>query len=148
MPHITKEKGDIGLTKIIADLTEQGFHCVLPLSDHLPFDLIVCDTNYKLYKVQIKYKTIEYHEHDQSGYIRLSLTTVYSTKKGNVVTHYNLTDFDYFAIYNPDTGKCFYISTAEIINAGNTTTVNFKMSSTDKNSRLIDNYLKFDKVAQ
>jgi len=37
---ITKDKGDIGLTQIIADLTEKDVKIALPLSEHLPFDLI------------------------------------------------------------------------------------------------------------
>ena len=38
--HHTKDKGDLGLTKIISDLTEKEFKVLLPISEHLPFDLV------------------------------------------------------------------------------------------------------------
>ena len=36
----TKDKGDIGLTQIIANLAQHNIKVALPISDHLPFDII------------------------------------------------------------------------------------------------------------
>ncbi len=38
--HITKDKGDLAVAKTIAHLCENGIYTCLPLSEHLPFDLI------------------------------------------------------------------------------------------------------------
>src|SRR5216683_5100347 len=38
--HHTKDKGDEGLGQVIADLMTNGVQVAVPLSEHLPFDLI------------------------------------------------------------------------------------------------------------
>lgn len=40
MRHHTKDKGDIGLGCVIADLLKHDIQVALPVSEHLPFDLI------------------------------------------------------------------------------------------------------------
>lgn len=40
MKHHTKDKGDKGTGNVIADLLSKGIQICLPLSEHLPFDLI------------------------------------------------------------------------------------------------------------
>lgn len=40
MRHKTKDKGDLAVAKTIAHLLEHNIRCCLPLSEHLPFDLI------------------------------------------------------------------------------------------------------------
>lgn len=138
----TKDKGDIGITMIIADLTKQGFACFLPISDHLPFDLIAVDKQtFKTFKVQVKFRCIE--RTDSSPTIILPLTTVYSTKKGNKVSTYDLTTFDYFAVFNPDTSTCFYISTNEIIDLNVKSGVCFSTEKRTSKARVISDYLKF-----
>jgi hypothetical protein len=37
--HHTKNKGDLGVLKACADLAQQGFLVLNPLSEHSPFDL-------------------------------------------------------------------------------------------------------------
>jgi len=83
--HHTKTKGDIGLTKVISDLTEKGYDVFIPVGgEHLPYDLVI-NANNKLLKIQVKY----------------SINAGISNK-------YNLNDFDYFAIYNPNHNKFIY----------------------------------------
>lgn len=83
--HHTKTKGDIGLTKVIADLTEKGYDVFAPIGgEHLPYDLII-NANNKLLKIQVKYRV------------------------GPVIPiKYKQTDFDYFAIYNPEHNIVIY----------------------------------------
>ena len=38
--HRTKDKGDLGVACVITDLMKAGIQVSLPLSEHLPFDLI------------------------------------------------------------------------------------------------------------
>ncbi len=98
--HITKTKGDIGLTKVIADLTEKGYSLSLPISEHLPYDLIAEDEGGTLLKIQVKYRA--------NGSI--SNKTVHINSKGEqVIKKYRITDFNYYAIYLPDINECVYI---------------------------------------
>lgn len=96
--HHTKNKGDIGLTKIVADLTEQGYYVSLPISEHLPYDLIF-DDGKKLRRVQVKYRI--------DGVI--TNRTSFSTKKGLVIKTYKDDDFDLYAMYLPKVNRCIYI---------------------------------------
>ena len=38
--HHTKDKGDLAVVKVQADLVEQGASVLLPLTEHAPFDLV------------------------------------------------------------------------------------------------------------
>lgn len=96
--HHTKNKGDIGLTKVIADLTEKGYFVSLPISEHLPYDLII-DDGECLKKLQSKYR--------KSGIVNNK--TYYSTKNGLFVNAYNGNDFDVYGIYIPSVDKCVYV---------------------------------------
>lgn len=99
----TKEKGDIGLTQVIAHLRLQGIHTALPLSEHLPFDLIAIDSNARLARVSIKYRKAT------ESVIEVPLRTISSNAKGYKIKSANLSEIDAFAIYCPDTGKCYYV---------------------------------------
>ena len=115
--HHTKEKGDIGNLKIVANLAEQGLKVLVPLSEHLPFDLVAYnqDSN-KLYRIQSKYKKVV------NGKIAVSLRTSYATKDGNFSNRYKVDAFDVLAVYCPDTDSVFYISSNEISHLGNSVT--------------------------
>ena len=39
-PHHTKDKGDVGVARTIADLADQGFVVLTALCEHAPFDLV------------------------------------------------------------------------------------------------------------
>ena len=55
MNHPTKNKGDIGVAQIIADLMKNGIQVCLPISEHLPFDLIaISPDGHFLKRVQVK----------------------------------------------------------------------------------------------
>ena len=96
--HITKQKGDVGLTKIIADFTEREIAVSLPISEHLPYD-IIADINGELKKIQVKYSKIN----SIGGF------TSHATKNGNVSTKYQTNDFDYYGLYMPEINECVYI---------------------------------------
>jgi hypothetical protein len=50
MEHHTKTKGDKGMGFVIADLLSKGIQVALPISEHLPFDLIAMNTDGQLKK--------------------------------------------------------------------------------------------------
>jgi hypothetical protein len=59
MRHITKDKGDLGVAKTIPHLLEYGIRSCVPLSEHLPFDLIAVMPDFMtLRRVQVKYRKI------------------------------------------------------------------------------------------
>lgn len=99
MKHHTKEKGDIAVTKIIADLTEKGYDILLPISEHLPFDLIAYK-NYISYRIQCKYASDGIADYKTS----------WTDKNGSHSKKYDIKDFDYFGLYLPNVNKCVYPS--------------------------------------
>ena len=91
--HHTKDKGDLGLVKVMCDLSEQGFKILTPFSEHLPFDLVAFSpVSGKLYKVQVKYRKLS---------------------KGVVEKRYKDGDFDVIAVYCPDTQSCAYLTSKD-----------------------------------
>lgn len=54
--HHTKDKGDIGLTYVIADLVKDGWFVSLPIQEHAPYDLIATKENI-VRRVQVKYRS-------------------------------------------------------------------------------------------
>lgn len=100
MVHHTKDKGDLGTIKAIADLAQKGFIIFTPLvCEHLPFDFIGLKDN-KYFRFQSKYRS--------DGFV--SSKTVWSDKNGAHTTMYSINDFDYYAIYLPDKDVVCYPS--------------------------------------
>ena len=99
MKHHTKNKCDLAVTKIIADLTEKGFDLLLPISENLPFDLIAYKDNIS-YRIQCKYAS--------DGIAKYK--TSWADKNGNHIKKYLDTDFDYYGLYLPDMKICIYPS--------------------------------------
>lgn len=55
MSHKQKDKGDIAVAKVAADLTTKNYSIFTPaFTEHLPFDLIAYK-NGKSYRIQCKY---------------------------------------------------------------------------------------------
>lgn len=96
--HHTKKKGDIAVTKAIADLTAKGYVVFTPVvCEHLPFDLIAWKEETFL-KIQVKY----------SSFGQVARHTCWSDKNGIHKRYYQEGDFDYYAIYLPDKDKVIY----------------------------------------
>lgn len=105
MSHHTKDKGDIGLTKIIADLVEKGFSISLPIHEHLHYDLIA-DSGVKLIRVQVKYRS---YNKGSKG-VRFNCKTIHKGNEGiNIQRSYKKEDFDLYAIYSPELKNCYYV---------------------------------------
>lgn len=103
--HHTKHKGDIGLTKIIADLTEKGYYVSLPINEHAAYDLIV-DIDGGLKRVQVKFRG------KRSGGKSVSFgckTTHVGSNGKSVNKHYSKDDFELYGIYSSNLKLCYYI---------------------------------------
>ncbi|MBI5648925.1 MAG: hypothetical protein HZC40_00510 [Chloroflexi bacterium] len=108
MRHHTKDKGDIGLGFVIADLFSHGIQVALPMSEHLPFDLIAISEGDKLVRLSIKYRAAK------DNRISLNLKSSWSDSHGLHTRPFVKHSFDAIAIYCPDTKKCYYIRNNEI----------------------------------
>lgn len=99
--HHTKDKGDLAVIKTMLDLTEKGFSCYLPVSEHMPVDLIVISQdNPHPIRIQVKYSS--------DGFIKSK--TTWADKNGTHTKKYSENDFDYFAIYLPEIDRVIYPS--------------------------------------
>ena len=105
--HHTKFKADIGLTKVIADLTQKGHTPCVPLSEHKPFDLLVALRTGRNIRVQVKYARLQ-----PNGVVDVKTRTSWSDKHGVHERKYRSSDFDYFAIYCPERDVVLYVQNA------------------------------------
>lgn len=99
--HHTKNKGDLGVAKVIADLIDKGYGILLPMSEHLPYDVVAADDNGNLLKIQVKYRAGES--------VSLSAYTSWADKNGSHKAFYTSKDFDFFAVYSPEVDKVIYV---------------------------------------
>lgn len=116
--HHTKDKGDLGLIKVMCDLSEQGFKILTPFSEHLPFDLVAFSPiSGKLYKVQVKYRKLS------KGVVIVPLRTSFLSSEGSVVNRYKEGDFDVIAVYCPDIQSCAYLTSEYTKHLNNSATL-------------------------
>ena len=108
--HHTKDKGDIGLSAVIFDLTKNNINVCLPLSEHLPFDLIAINNSGKLNRVSVKYRR------SKNNAIAFTLRSCWADKNGTHTKYHNKNDYDSIAFYCPDTQKCYYIRILDVKN--------------------------------
>lgn len=101
----TSEKGDIAVTKVIADLTEKGYGIFLPISQHLKFDLIAVKDDILL-KIQVKYCG---ETTSKNGSHLVRNRQIFCNTKETRVTKYKDSDFDYYAMYLDDIKKTIYV---------------------------------------
>lgn len=104
MKHHTKDKGDKGTGNVIADLLSKGIQVCLPLSEHLPFDLIAVKEDGTLQRVSVKYREIK------NGCVSVSFRSSYSDSKGVHTKHINKSLIDLLAIYCPETSSVYYVN--------------------------------------
>lgn len=107
---ITKEKGDTGLIQVIADLDKKGIKVALPISEHLPFDLIAINTNGKLARVSVKYVGMV------NGSIVVPLRSISTNTKGWKARTIDFNDIDVVAVFCPETQSCYYLKSSFVKN--------------------------------
>lgn len=109
MRHHTKDKGDLAVAEVIADLMRAGAHVCLPLSEHLPFDLIaVSPSLHAVRRVQVRYVTARH------GAIQVRLWQSYSDRSGLHKRAVSLDEVDAFAVFCPDVNDVYYVRQDEI----------------------------------
>ncbi len=117
----TKDKGDVGVAMVIADLTSKGYKIALPISEHLPFDVVVISPQGKLARISVKYSG------DKTS-AKIALRTISSNSSGYVVKRVNPCDIDGFAVYSSVSNQCYYLPVAKVF--GKRNTVGIRLSDT------------------
>src|SRR5262245_56774627 len=104
MRHKTKDKGDLGVAKTIPHLLEHGIRCCLPLSEHLPFDLIAVVPDFAtLRRVQVTYRAA------RNGVVEIPFRSNYYDSKRIYSKHVNFDEIDAYAVYCPETNDVYYV---------------------------------------
>lgn len=104
MLHHTKAKADIGLAKVISDLTIKGYVPCLPLSEHQPYDIVAVANSGKMFKLQVKYAALQ-----SNGTVEIRFRTSWADKNGTHIRHYSEEQFDYYAVYCPEKDVVIYV---------------------------------------
>jgi hypothetical protein len=102
MKHHTKDKGDLGVAKAIADLTEKGYIVLIPFTEHSPFDLVIYKED-QFYRIQVKYRKA-----NKNGSLIIEFKSNWTDKHGVHRKDIDKSRIDYFCIYCPNTGLCYY----------------------------------------
>lgn len=103
--HHTKTKGDIGLAKVIADLTVKGYVPCVPLSEHQAYDIVAVGPDRAVFKLQVKYATLK-----SNGTVEVSVRRSWADRKGSHIRPYSEEEFDYYAVYCPQRDLVLYVA--------------------------------------
>jgi hypothetical protein len=106
MGHHTKEKGDLAVFKAEADMASQGWMILRPMTEHAPFDIVIY-RNCKFLTVQVKYTAM------RNGKIEVKLSSCWGDKHGTHLVPIDCKIVNVYAIYCPDTDKCYYFRTKD-----------------------------------
>jgi len=104
----TKDKGNIGEAKVIADLLQQGIQAAVPFGDNLPFDLIAIGPALELCKVQVKYACVN------CGVLKIRNSRTSENTRRRYDQAYTAAQVDVFAVFCPDTQRVDYVPYREV----------------------------------
>lgn len=108
--HQTKDKGDLAVAKTILNLRKHGIYTCLPISEHLPFDLIAVMPDMRtLRRVQVKYRA-----DTGVGAFDISFRSNYYDSKKIYSKKVDLDEIDTYGVYCPDSRDCYYLRVDEI----------------------------------
>lgn len=128
MSHQTKDKGDLAVVMALADLRRHGIITCLPISEHLPFDMVaVMPDMTTLVRLQVKYRKLNAY-----GAIDLLFRSNYYDSKKIYSKPIDLSKIDGFAIYNPETNGTYYLSSGAMQNRGKSITLRIRPSANNQ----------------
>jgi PD-(D/E)XK endonuclease len=107
--HHTKDKGDEGLGQVIADLMSCGVQVAVPLSEHLPFDLVAIGENGAMRRVQVRYRASV-----NAAQVRCHLGGSWADRNGTHKRVFDSTAIDVLAIYCPAPKTFVYLRVEEL----------------------------------
>jgi hypothetical protein len=95
--------------QVIADLMRSGVQVCLPISEHLPFDLVAVSPSLNvLSRIQVRYSAVK------RGTLRLDLRMSHADRHGVHTRWLRLEEIDAFAIFCPQTNEVYYVKRGEI----------------------------------
>jgi hypothetical protein len=101
-PHHTKDKGDLGVAKVHADLVSKGFTILFPATEHAPFDLVAYAAG-EFHRLQVKYRSA------RAGAIKVQFRSMWADRNGTHTTPTDKSAIDVICVYCPDTDDCYYV---------------------------------------
>ena len=108
MRHHTKDKGDLGVGFVTADLLQSGVQPAFLISEHLPFDLIAVSPDNELRTLSVKYRALK------DGVVTVSFRSTRSDRHGTHSVKHAHNLYDALAIYCPDNRQVYYVRMNEI----------------------------------
>ena len=100
--HHTKDKGDLGIAKVHADLVGKGFTVLFPATEHAPFDLVAYAAG-EFHRIQVKYRSA------RAGAVTVKFRSMWADRNGTHPTPMDKGAIDAVCIYCPETDQCYYI---------------------------------------
>jgi len=100
--HHTKNKGDLGVAKVHADLVSKGFTVLFPVTEHAPFDLVAY-TDGEFHRLQVKYRSA------RAGAVTVKFRSMWADRNGTHTTPMDKDAIDTVCIYCPETDECYYV---------------------------------------
>jgi hypothetical protein len=107
--HHTKDKGDEGLGQVIADLMTNGVQVAVPLSEHLPFDLIAIGEDGAMRRVQVRYRAAL-----GSAQLKCGLAGSWADRNGTHKRSFDASSVDALALYCPSPRTFVYLLANEL----------------------------------
>ena len=93
----------------MADLLKHNIQVALPISEHLPFDLIAIHPCGDVLKVSVKHRIMT-----KTGRVMVHSRSVWNDRNGTHYRRHNVGDYDAVAIYCPDSDECYYLRASEL----------------------------------
>src|ERR1700752_2947622 len=97
--HHTRDKGDLGVAKVHADLASKGFTVLFPATEYAPFDLVAYAAG-EFHRLQVKYRAA------RAGAVTVKFRPVWD-RDGTHMTPKSA--IDTVCIYCPETDECYYV---------------------------------------
>jgi hypothetical protein len=104
--HPMKDKGDLGVAKVHADLVGKGFIVLFPVTERAPFDLVAYQ-NGDFHRLQVKYRSA------RSGALKVQFRSMWADRHGTHTTPMDKNAVDVVGVYCPETDGCYYVRPGE-----------------------------------
>lgn len=104
--HHTKDRGDLGVAKVHADLAGSGHAILFPVTEHSAFDLVAYKAG-AFVRVQVKYRSA------RAGALTVHFRSLWADRHGTHTSPMDKSEVDVVAIYCPDTDGCYYVRPSE-----------------------------------
>jgi hypothetical protein len=102
-----KQKGDLAEAMVAADILRRGHKIAFPFGEDWDYDLIACRDG-RLERVQVK------HAVQQDGVVPVRCCSMSLTNgRVRVVKRYTSATIDWIAVYEANTGRCYYVPSSE-----------------------------------